>query len=177
MQGGRGDSAAGGEAEHREERDLHVLISDSALDLAALNAALPEDVQQRGGLVTFTGFVRGAGISAMALEHYPGMTERSIEGTLHSAARRWPLLHARVVHRVGELLPGDPIVWVAVAARHRAAAFSASEFIMDYLKVAAPLWKRERDLEGNWHWVEARQRDRDRAGRWSLTATHAGDAA
>ena len=75
----------------------------------------------------------------MALEHYPGMTESSIRDTMDSAARRWPVQAASVVHRVGELQPGDPIVWVAVASAHRAAAFSACEFIMDYLKVSAPL--------------------------------------
>jgi molybdopterin synthase catalytic subunit len=144
-------------------------ISDTPIDPASLQASLPEDLEQRGALVTFSGFMRGEGVSAMHLEHYPGMTERSMEETLHSAARRWPLLHAQVVHRVGELRPGDPIVWVAVASRHRAASFSACEFIMDYLKIAAPLWKRERDLAGNWHWVEARGRDRERAARWSLT--------
>lgn len=144
-------------------------ISDSPIDPACLQAGLPEDLEQRGALVTFSGFMRGEGVSAMRLEHYPGMTERSIEDTLHSAARRWPLLHAQVVHRVGELRPGDPIVWVAVASRHRAASFCACEFIMDYLKISAPLWKRECDLAGNWHWVECRQRDRERAARWSLT--------
>jgi molybdopterin synthase catalytic subunit len=72
------------------------------------------------------------------------------------------------VHRVGELLPGDPIVWVAVAAGHRAAAFNACEFIMDYLKISAPLWKREQDLQGSWYWVDAKPQDSRRARRWGL---------
>lgn len=155
---------------------VEVQISDSPIAPEALLKQLPRDAVETGALVTFTGYVRGAGISALALEHYPGMTERSINETIHSAAQRWPLHRASVVHRVGELLPGDPIVWVAVTARHRAAAFSACEFIMDYLKVCAPLWKRERDLEGHWHWVEARQRDRDRAGRWAAVGKASDDS-
>ncbi len=102
----------------------------------------------------------------MAIEHYPGMTENAIEGTVQSAARRWPIQAATVVHRIGELAPGDPIVWVGVTSAHRAAAFSACEFIMDYLKVSAPLWKREQSLDETWHWVEAKTRDDDRARRW-----------
>lgn len=162
---GKGDE--GGEFSENVAPSLAVEISAAALDLTFLQTSLPADARLRGAVATFTGYVRGEGISAMALEHYPGMTERAIGETLSSAARRWPLLSAQVVHRVGELLPGDPIVWVGVAARHRAAAFSACEFVMDYLKVSAPLWKRERDAAGNWSWVEARDRDLERAQRWS----------
>lgn len=145
---------------------FRVAIAPEAINPEQLESSLPRDSDTSGAVVTFTGYVRGDGIAAMSLEHYPGMTERSIEDTLHSAARRWPLERAEVVHRVGELLPGDPIVWVGVVARHRAAAFSACEFVMDYLKVLAPLWKRECDSSGNWRWVEARPRDTERAGRW-----------
>ena len=148
---------------------IGVSIATEAIDPAQLQAALPRDAQQTGALVSFTGYVRGEGISAMALEHYPGMTERSIEDTVRGAMQRWPLQHVQVVHRVGELLPGDPIVWLAVTSRHRAAAFSGCEFIMDYLKVSAPLWKRERDATGAWHWVEARDRDDERAQRWGAS--------
>lgn len=147
-----------------------VRISDSAIDPSNLQAAFALDSQDTGALVTFTGYVRGEGITAMALEHYPGMTERSIEGAVDSARRRWPLLAAQVVHRVGELGPGDPIVWVAVAARHRAAAYSGCEYIMDYLKVSAPLWKRERAEDGQWYWVDSRARDQARARRWGAGA-------
>jgi molybdopterin synthase catalytic subunit len=152
---------------------LQVSIATEAISPAALQAALPQDEIECGAVVTFTGHVRGAGITAMALEHYPGMTERSIEETLRSAAQRWPLLFARVVHRVGELGPGDPIVWLATGSRHRAAAFQACEFIMDYLKVEAPLWKRERDLQGHWAWVESKASDAERAQRWGLGSSAA----
>ncbi len=145
-----------------------VRIEAQPIDPAALSAAMPVDAAATGAVVSFTGYVRGEGISAMALEHYPGMTERSIRDTLASAARRWPLQGARVVHRVGELAPGDPIVWIAVSSAHRAAAFSACEFVMDYLKVSAPLWKRERQPDGRWHWVDARERDMRRARRWGF---------
>jgi molybdopterin synthase catalytic subunit len=149
---------------------FRVSIQDAPINEAALVTEFPRSVSGTGAVVTFAGYVRGEGIQAMSLEHYPGMTEASIHETMHSAARRWPLQACEVVHRVGELLPGDPIVWVAAAAAHRAAAFSACEFVMDYLKVAAPLWKRERDLRGDWHWVAAKSRDQLRARRWGLGA-------
>jgi molybdopterin synthase catalytic subunit len=155
---------------------FEVLISSEPLNIAALQAALPVDALHTGAVVTFSGHVRGDGITAMALEHYPGMTERSIRATMERAGRRWPVQVARVVHRVGELQPGEPIVWVAVSARHRAAAFSACEFIMDYLKAEAPLWKRERSAAGDWAWVAARGEDRRRAARWSGAAGESGDA-
>jgi molybdopterin synthase catalytic subunit len=147
---------------------FNVSIIAQPIDQAALLERFPRSASQTGAVATFAGFVRGEGIRAMALEHYPGMTEASIQETMHSAAKRWPIQACQVVHRVGELAPGDPIVWVAVAAAHRAAAFSACEFVMDYLKVAAPLWKREQDLAGRWHWVEAKSRDQDRARRWGV---------
>lgn len=155
---------------------IEVSIASSAIDPAALQAALPIDCTRTGAVTTFTGYVRGEGITALALESYPGMTERSIEECVRSAMQRWPLQSAHVVHRIGELRAGDPIVWLAVTARHRAAAFSGCEYIMDYLKVAAPLWKRERDEAGNWHWVEARERDSQRARRWGVGAAREGGA-
>ncbi len=103
--------------------------------------------------------------STLELEHYPGMTEGSITQILEQAAERWPLLAASVVHRVGKLAMGDQIVWVGVASAHREAAFSACEFIMDYLKTRAPFWKKELGPEGE-HWVSARQHDSSRAARW-----------
>ena len=151
---------------------FRVRIASEPIDPSLLQSQFKVDPQCTGALVTFTGHMRGEGIDALALEHYPGMTEQSIESTLASAARRWPLLAAEVVHRVGELTPGDPIVWLAVSARHRAAAFSGCEYIMDYLKVSAPLWKREL-RGGRWHWVEARERDDQRARRWGHRGTGA----
>lgn len=150
-------------------------ISEVPLDTAALTAAFTGEGTATGAIVSFTGVVRDEA-TALALEHYPGMTERSIEDMARSAARRWPVQAADVVHRVGELYPGDPIVWMAVASAHRAAAFSACEYLMDYLKVAAPLWKREKDAAGQWHWVEARERDQARSRRWGIGTTSGTDA-
>ncbi|GAB5414447.1 MAG: hypothetical protein Cons2KO_20500 [Congregibacter sp.] len=127
----------------------------------------PENVKETGAIVSFAGYVRGSGIRAMSLEHYPGMTELSIQACIDRARRRWELHGAVVVHRVGKLLPGELIVWVGVAASHRASAFLACESIMDFLKVEVPLWKREQALNGNWHWVEAKSTDQARASRWA----------
>ena len=119
--------------------------------------------------MTFTGQVRGGNGScallAMELEHYPGMTEASIQRIVDEAASRWPLLGINVVHRVGRLLPGEPIVFVGVACEHRAAAFAAAEFIMDYLKTRAPFWKKEITATGA-QWVDARETDTQAASRW-----------
>lgn len=145
--------------------DPHVLSKGFSAEARCTSA------ENMGAVASFVGYVRGPGITALALEHYPGMTERSIESTLDDARQRWPLQAAQVVHRVGEMVPGDPIVWMAVASAHRAAAFSACEFMMDYLKVSAPLWKRERDLQGKWRWVEAKVTDLQRAQRWSPAAS------
>jgi molybdopterin synthase catalytic subunit len=101
----------------------------------------------------------------MELEHYPGMTEKSIEQILREACERWPLLSAAVVHRVGRLEPGEQIVWVGIASAHREASFSACEFVMDYLKTRAPFWKKEGSADGG-RWVEARASDDVRARRW-----------
>ena len=123
-----------------------------------------------GALVAFTGYVRdasaGDAVVALALEHYPGMTERSIAAIIDEAFTRWPLLAARVTHRVGRLLPGERIVYVGVVAAHRGAAFAACEFIMDYLKTRAPFWKKETNAQGDECWVEARSSDAEAAERW-----------
>lgn len=144
-------------------------IQADDFDAGTLQDALLGDDCATGAVATFTGYARntnaGREVASLVLEHYPGMTESSIESILREAAQRWPLLRASVVHRVGELGPGDRIVWVGVAAMHREPAFSACEFIMDYLKTRAPLWKKEGGPEGA-RWVEARQADGDRARRW-----------
>ena len=115
-----------------------------------------------GGVVSFLGLMRdmneGDSVSSMVLEHYPGMTEKALEKILEEANRRWELLGCLVVHRVGELRPADPIVLVAVASAHRGEAFKACEFIIDYLKTRAPLWKKEVTAEGV-RWVGAREGD------------------
>jgi molybdopterin synthase catalytic subunit len=122
-----------------------------------------------GAVCCFTGLMRdvndGHGIQTMTLEHYPGMTEKSIATIVEEAASRWPLSAATVIHRVGRLLPSDQIVLVAVASSHRQAAFAACEFIMDFLKTRAPFWKKEATRDGE-RWVDARSSDDDAAGRW-----------
>lgn len=119
-----------------------------------------------GAIATFTGLVRGnGGLAAMTLEHYPGMTEREIARHAAEAENRWPLLGVTIIHRIGRLLPGERIVLVAVASSHRAAAFEACEFLMDYLKTSAPFWKQE-ERGSAADWVEARASDDEAAERW-----------
>jgi molybdopterin synthase catalytic subunit len=101
----------------------------------------------------------------MTLEHYPGMTEKALAGIVEQAGQRWPLLGVEIVHRVGHLLPGEPIVFVGTASSHRQAAFDACNFIMDYLKTRAPFWKREDTPEGA-RWVDGRDSDQSAARRW-----------
>lgn len=123
-----------------------------------------------GAQVSFVGLVRdindGAGVSEMTLEHYPGMTEKALEEIVAEASDRWNIYDALVIHRVGPLKPCDQIVLVAVSSAHRGEAFSACEFIMDYLKTRAPFWKREVTPEGA-RWVDAREADDSAAARWS----------
>lgn len=122
-----------------------------------------------GAVVTFSGICRadekGEEISALFLEHYPGMAEKEIENHVEEAKRRWPLIAARVIHRVGRIEPGETIVFVATASSHREAAFQAAEFIMDYLKSSAPFWKR---TEGGKReaWIEANEKDEQALKRW-----------
>lgn len=122
-----------------------------------------------GAVASFTGLVRasndGSRVSGMTLEHYPGMTEKALEGICAEAHSRWALIDSLVIHRVGPLKPGDRIVFVAVSSGHRGEAFAACEFIMDYLKTRAPFWKREETPEGP-RWVESRAGDDEAAGRW-----------
>ncbi|MBL8515279.1 MAG: molybdopterin synthase catalytic subunit MoaE [Betaproteobacteria bacterium] len=139
---------------------------DIAKELAAIRAANPKV----GALASFIGLVRdvneGAAVSAMSLEHYPGMTERALEKIVADARARWDVIDATVIHRVGELRPLDQIVLVVVASSHRFDAFRACEFIMDYLKTEAPFWKKESTCEGT-RWVEARNSDDLARDRWS----------
>lgn len=148
---------------------LTVSIREEDFDPAELQRQLLAGEHGEGAVACFTGYVRRDNaqrqVESMELEHYPGMTEKSIEAILQEASERWPLLAAGVVHRVGKLQPGDQIVWVGVSSAHREAAFSACEFIMDYLKTRAPFWKRENGAEGA-RWVDARDSDEGRAERW-----------
>ena len=125
-----------------------------------------------GAVAAFLGLVRelhGDGQTVLQLEHYPGMTERSIERILAAARRRWDLLGARVIHRVGRLEPADQIVLVLAAAVHRAEAFATCEFIMDFLKTEAVFWKKESG-GGRAHWVGAGERDLQRAASWEAAS-------
>jgi len=148
---------------------IRVDVQGADFDVGQLQSALLAGLSEEGAVATFTGYVRAANeqreVRDMELEHYPGMTESSIKKIVEEAATRWEVLAATVVHRVGRLTPGERIVWVGVASSHRAAAFSACEFIMDYLKTRAPFWKKERGTGGE-HWVAARALDDDRAARW-----------
>ncbi len=122
-----------------------------------------------GAIVTFTGKVRnhnlGDNVSALTLEHYPGMTEKAMENIVAEARQRWPLQRVTLIHRIGELFPGDEIVFVGTTSAHRSASFEAAEFMMDYLKTQAPFWKREAIPEGD-RWVESRDSDQKAAERW-----------
>lgn len=135
-------------------------------DEYALLAAHDSD----GAVVTFTGKVRnhnlGDSVAALTLEHYPGMTEKALAEIVADARQRWALQQVTVIHRVGELFPGDEIVFVGVSSAHRGSAFAASEFIMDYLKTRAPFWKREATAQGV-RWVDARDSDHQAAERWN----------
>lgn len=122
-----------------------------------------------GAVVTFTGLVRdyaaGGAVSAIELEHFPGMTEKSLTAIEAEARRRWPLLGVTLIHRIGRLAAGEQIVLVAVSAGHRQDAFAAACFLMDYLKTRAPFWKKEW-VNGEPQWVEAKQADQAAAERW-----------
>lgn len=120
-----------------------------------------------GGTVSFVGLVRGAAddVRAMTLEHYPGMTERALAAIAEDARGRWPGIELALIHRFGRLKPGDRIVFVGVAAAHRAEAFAACEFLVDWLKTKAPFWKLEEGPDGP-QWVEAQHDDEERALRW-----------
>lgn len=146
-----------------------IRIQRDDIDVAAETAALASRSGDAGAIVTFAGLVRtDGGLRALTLEHYPAMTEREIARHAEEARKRWPLLGITIVHRVGRLVPAERIVFVAVAAMHRHAAFEACEFLMDYLKVRAPFWKQEERDDGT-SWVETRESDDLAAGRWSGT--------
>jgi len=153
-----------------------VSIQAADFDVAAEIARLRAGDTSVGGIATFIGTVReandGSVVSCLELEHYAGMTERAIEAMIDEALRRFDVRAARVVHRVGPLEPGDQIVLVVVTASHRAAAFQACEFLMDYLKTQAPFWKKETTPEGA-RWVDARASDDAALARWGVEARNA----
>ena len=147
-----------------------VRIQAEDFDLSQEVAQLRAENAKVGGIVTFVGTVRdlneGAAVAEMELEHYPGMTEQSIQAIIDQAKARWPIYGALVIHRVGPLKPMDQIVLVAATAPHRGEAFSACEFIIDYLKTEAPFWKKELTPEGA-RWVDARASDDKALEKWS----------
>ena len=154
---------------------MRVSVKEADFDVGAETEALAAGRPEVGAVASFVGYVRAdklAGesaedqaVSAMTLEHYPGMTEKSLEAIVAEAESRWSLLGVRVIHRFGRLVPGDRIVFVGVAGSHRGEAFAACEFIMDYLKTRAPFWKKEDTPEGG-RWVDAREADDAAAEKW-----------
>ena len=144
-------------------------------DAAAEARALTRGRTDIGAVVTFTGVCRdseaGRGVTAMTLEHYPGMAEAEIARHVEEAERRWPLLGATIIHRYGRMVPGDNIVLVVTAAAHRGDAFAAAEFLMDFLKTRAPFWKQEEHAQGT-AWVEAKHSDDAAAERWQTPRRH-----
>lgn len=149
---------------------MAVRVQREDFDLGAELAALRAGRTDIGALVSFTGLVRdsadGVAITSMELEHYPAMTAKALEAIEAEAHGRWPLQASLILHRHGALAPGEQIMMVATASKHRAAAFEAAEFLMDYLKSRAPFWKKEVNAEGG-TWVDARDEDETAIGRWS----------
>ncbi|MEZ5852505.1 MAG: molybdopterin synthase catalytic subunit MoaE [Hyphomicrobiaceae bacterium] len=149
---------------------MAVRVQEDDFDLTTEVQRLSAGRNGIGAIVTFTGTVRGdengEGIASMTLEHYPGMTEAELARVEAEAHTRWPLAATLVIHRYGELKPGDNIVLVVTASRHRQAAFEAAEFLMDYLKTRAPFWKKETAPDGSGEWVDARESDDSAMERW-----------
>lgn len=145
-----------------------IVVQDAAFDLAAETARLQEGRTDVGGIASFLGVCRAdGGLSALVLEHYPGMTERALSRIAEEACARWPLTGCTVIHRHGRLLPGDPIVLVLTASPHRTAALESCAFLIDWLKTRAPFWKREEFAGGESRWVEAKAEDDEAAARWA----------
>jgi molybdopterin synthase catalytic subunit len=137
-------------------------VLDSAAEIAALEAS------GGGAVATFTGLVRGDdGLQTLRLDHYPAMTQAQLERIVDDAMARWPLIGVSVLHRVGEMRPGERIVFVGTVSSHRAAALDACAFLIDWLKTDAPFWKKETFADGAARWVEARAQDAEATARWS----------
>lgn len=155
---------------HRAPR---VTVQTADFDIGAEIAALRAVQPAVGAVCSFIGTVRdrndGSAVASMELEHYPGMTEKAIEAMIDEVVRRFGILGARVIHRVGLLQPLDQIMMVAVVSAHRGESFQACEFLMDYLKTQAPFWKKEETPEGA-RWVDARVADDAALARWGIDA-------
>ena len=152
-----------------------VSIQTQDFDVSHELAALRQGDARVGAVCAFLGTVRerndGSAVASMELEHYPGMTEKSISVMMDEAQKRFDIYAARVIHRVGLLHPEDQIVWVAVTSAHRGESFKACEFLMDYLKTQAPFWKKEVTPEGA-RWVDARVSDDQALARWGIEVTN-----
>ena len=150
--------------------NVTIRIQEADFDISGEIAALTKGRTDIGAVVSFSGICRddekGEAIAALTLEHYPGMAEAEIARHAETAMSRWPLAGLSVVHRVGRITPGENIVLVLTASKHRQAAFQAAEFLMDYLKANAPFWKREESAKGA-SWVDARSHDDAAAARWT----------
>lgn len=145
--------------------DVHIAVGEADFDPAGHLARL--EALGGGAVASFTGIVRGGdGLQAMRLDHYPAMTQAQIARIVAEAQARWPLLGVVVIHRVGELTPGERIVFVGTASSHRAAALESCAFLIDWLKTSAPFWKKERFADGRAEWVEARAEDDAARERW-----------
>ncbi|MCA3509197.1 MAG: molybdenum cofactor biosynthesis protein MoaE [Rhodobacter sp.] len=146
---------------------MRVAVQSAPFDIGHETAAFAQAAAGAGAVVTFTGIVRdlSGGLTAMEIEHYPGMTERAIRDITLQAVSRWDLIDALVIHRHGTLRAGEPIMMVATAAAHRAGAFAAADFLMDYLKSRAPFWKKEITASGA-AWVAATDQDEAALSRW-----------
>jgi molybdopterin synthase catalytic subunit len=148
---------------------MGVRVQQAAFDPGAELNALHAANLGIGAVAGFVGYVRdfndGLEVAGMFLEHAPGMTEKALEKIVAEAEQRWPLLRLDVLHRVGALEPGEPIVFVGAASAHREVAFDACRFVMDYLKTRAPFWKKETTEQGP-RWVEGRESDQSAARRW-----------
>ena len=148
---------------------MTIRLQREDFDAAAEAAKIARGRTDIGAVVTFTGICRdhegGHGVTALTLEHYPGMAEEEIARHVAEAEKRWPLLGVTVIHRYGRMVPGDNIVLVVTASAHRQAAFAAADFLMDYLKTRAPFWKQEERPHGT-AWVDAKAADDAAAERW-----------
>lgn len=147
---------------------MRIVVQDQPFDMGAEADAFANDQSNMGAVVTFTGVVRDSdtgGMTAMEIEHYPGMTEKALTKIAEDAMSRWSLGDVLVIHRHGRLEPGDRIMMVATASRHRKDAFEAAEFLMDYLKSRAPFWKKEIG-QSDAEWVAAKDEDEDALTRW-----------
>jgi molybdopterin synthase catalytic subunit len=147
-----------------------IVVTDAAINIGLHSDKLAEESSSHGALVTFTGMVRDycddQDITALFLEHYPGMTEKSLQGIETDARKRWDLGKVTIIHRVGHIEAGEIIVFIGVTSAHRKAAFEAAQFIMDILKNKAPFWKKEISPTSS-HWVEAKESDKTAGESWS----------